>query len=88
MFLSEWREFPSEPCLAEKKIDDSSRLDVVEIARVADMLPGLFSFLVGPRTYQHPGKHLQCNWRKEIIILVLHNLIVQQYNETGNVRIT
>ena len=35
MFLSEWREFPSALCLAEKKIDDSSRLDVVEIARVA-----------------------------------------------------
>jgi len=48
MFLSEWREFPSAPCLAggknkEKKIDDSSRLDVVEIARVPDMLPSLFS---------------------------------------------
>jgi len=35
MFLSEWREFLSPFCLAEKKIDDSSRLDVVEIARVA-----------------------------------------------------
>ena len=36
MFLSEWREFPSAPCLAaKKKLDDSSRLDVVEIARVA-----------------------------------------------------
>jgi len=36
MFLSEWREFPSAPCLAGgKKLDDSSRLDVVEIARVA-----------------------------------------------------
>jgi len=35
MFLSEWREFPSAPCLAgKKKLDDSSRLDV-EIARVA-----------------------------------------------------
>jgi len=43
MFLSEWREFPSAPCLAgEKKIDDSSRLHVVEIARVPDMLPNLF----------------------------------------------
>jgi len=43
MFLSEWREFPSEPCLAGKKknLDDSSRL-VVEIARVPDMLPSLF----------------------------------------------
>ena len=35
MFLSEWGEFPSVPCLAEKILDDSSRLDVVEIARVA-----------------------------------------------------
>jgi len=35
MFPSERREFPSAPCLAGKKIDDSSRLDVVEIARVA-----------------------------------------------------
>ena len=43
MFLSEWREFHSLPCLAVNKItDDSSRLDVVEIARVRDMLPSVF----------------------------------------------
>ena len=43
MFLSEWREFPSAPCLAgKKKLDDSSRLDFVKIARVPDMLPRLF----------------------------------------------
>ena len=43
MFLSEWREFPSAPCLAGKKtLDYSSRLDVVEIARVPDMLPSVF----------------------------------------------
>jgi len=43
MFLSEWREFPSAPCLAgKKKLDDSPRLDVVEIARVRDMLQSLF----------------------------------------------
>jgi len=35
MFLSQWRELPSTPCLAGKKFDDNSRLDVVEIARVA-----------------------------------------------------
>jgi len=36
MFLSEWREFPSAPCLAGGgELDDSSRLVVVEIARVA-----------------------------------------------------
>jgi len=36
MFLSEWREFPAVPCPAgKKKLDDSWRLDVVEIARVA-----------------------------------------------------
>jgi len=42
MFLSEWRECPSASCLAGKKKIDSSRLDVVEIARVPYMLPGLF----------------------------------------------
>jgi len=44
MFLSEWPEFPSAPCLAgEKKLDDSSRLHFVEIARVSDMLLTFFS---------------------------------------------
>jgi hypothetical protein len=43
MFLSERREFPSAPCFTgKKKLNDSSRLDVVEIARVPDMLPSLF----------------------------------------------
>jgi hypothetical protein len=33
MFLSEWHEFPSALCLAGgKKLDDNSRLDVVEMA--------------------------------------------------------
>jgi len=35
MFLSEWREFPSAPYLAGGGELDSSRLGVVEIARVA-----------------------------------------------------
>jgi len=35
MFLSEWHEFLSAPCLAGKKLDDSLRFHVVEIARVA-----------------------------------------------------
>jgi len=47
-FLLEWREFPSAPCLAgKKKLDDSSRLDVVEISRVPDMLPSLFPSWLG-----------------------------------------
>jgi len=35
MFLSEWHVFPLAPCIAGKKLDDSSRLHVVEIDRVA-----------------------------------------------------
>ena len=66
MFLSEWREFPSAPCLAgKKKLDDSSRLDVVEIARVPDMLPSLFPSWSGSRTCQHPGVckiYLKTTW--------------------------
>ena len=47
MFLSEWCEFPSAPCLAGKKnLDDSSR---------PWHASELVSFLVRLRTYQHPG---------------------------------
>ena len=35
--------FGALPC-RKKRLDDSSRLDVVEIARVPDMLPSLFPF--------------------------------------------
>jgi len=43
MFLSEWREFPSAPCLAEKKLLMTARVSVfVEIERVLDMLPSFF----------------------------------------------
>ena len=36
LFLSEWCEFPLAPCLVgKKKTDEISRLDVVEIVRVA-----------------------------------------------------
>jgi len=53
MFLSECREFPSAPCLAgRKKLDESSRLDVAEIARVAWHPCELVSFLAGLKTYQ------------------------------------
>ena len=34
--------------LLEKKLDDSSRLDIVEIARVPDMLPRLFYSELSP----------------------------------------
>ena len=37
-----WISFGSLPCRGKKKLDDSSRLDVVEIARVPVMLPSLF----------------------------------------------
>jgi len=48
MFISEWRKFPSAPCLAgKKKLNDNSRLDVVEIARVPDILPSLFPSWLG-----------------------------------------
>ena len=54
MFLLEWREFPSAPCLAGKeKLDDSSRLDVVEILailteKLACFLPGRAKDLSAP----------------------------------------
>jgi hypothetical protein len=48
MFLSGWREFTSVTCLVgKKKLEDNSRLDAVEIARVPDVLPSLFPSLSG-----------------------------------------
>jgi len=49
MFLSEWRVFPSAPCLAKKKLNDSSRFDVIEIARVA--WHASFQLLLQEKTY-------------------------------------
>ena len=55
MFLSEWREFPSASCLAGGGgLDEISRLDVVEIARVPDMLPSLFLFWSGYKDVSVP----------------------------------
>jgi hypothetical protein len=45
--MSEGREFLDAPCLEEKKTDGSSRLDVVEIARVPDMFLCLFPYWSG-----------------------------------------
>jgi len=41
--------------LQEKKLDDSSRLDFVEIARVPDMLPSLFPSWSGEGLISAPG---------------------------------
>ena len=38
----EWISFGALSCRKKKNLDESSRLDVVEIARVPDMLPSLF----------------------------------------------
>jgi len=55
MFLSEWREFPSGALLCRvNELGDSSRLDVVEMARVADMLPSLFPFWLGSEPISTP----------------------------------
>jgi len=82
MFLSEWREFPSAPCLAKKKkLDDSSRLYVVENAHVPDMLPSLFpswsgkglnsipvTLLKNPKRLQDLNRmHVPCGQRAEFL---------------------
>ena len=43
-----WIFFGALPCWGKKKLDDSSRLDVVEIARVPDVLPKLFYSELSP----------------------------------------
>jgi len=45
----------------EKKLDDSSRLDFVDIARVSDMLPSLFPSWSGSGLHQHPSTYRPAN---------------------------
>jgi len=42
-----WISFGALPCRGGKKLDDSSRVDVVEIVGVPDMLPRLFPSWLG-----------------------------------------
>jgi len=60
MFLAEWREFPSAPCLAgEKKKKKKKTWQLASPCCWNCARPWhaseLLSFLVGLRTYQHPG---------------------------------
>ena len=67
-----WISFGALPC-RKKKLDDSSRLDVVEITRVPDMLPSLFPFLPGR------AKDLPALRYKDIFVLNSLQLSVNTY---------
>ena len=54
MFLSEWREFPSMPCLAGKKTWWQLASRCCRNRARPQQASELVSFLVGLRTYQHP----------------------------------
>ena len=60
MFLSDWREFPSAPCLAGKttwwQIASRCRWNRARPWHVSEFV----SFLVGLRTYQHPRNLMGC----------------------------
>ena len=60
-----WISFGTLPCRRKKKLDDSSRPDVVEIARPWHASK-LLSFLVELRTHQHPG-----TWEVRLVNLVI-----------------
>ena len=55
MFLSEWHEFPSTPCLAEKKKCWQLASQCCWNRARPWHASELVSFLVGLRNYQHPG---------------------------------
>ena len=54
--------FGTLPC-RKKKLDDSSRLDVVEIARVPDMLPSFFPSCSG---YELISTPVHCEYRQRV----------------------
>jgi len=74
MFLSEWREFPSAPCLAGGKTTWQVASGYCWNRARPWRASELVSFLVGVRTYQHPG-----NWNRTTTIdflrfQILHSL--------------
>ena len=60
-----WISFATLPCRKKKKLDDSSRLDVVEIARVPDVLASLLLVELNYRRRGHVFK-IFCLVRKQI----------------------
>jgi len=74
MFLSEWREFPSAPYLAgkKKKFGDSLRLDVVEIARVPDMIPSLFPSWSGQELISTPVTYCYTNQIYRLFVIYIY----------------
>ena len=58
MFRSEWREFPSAPCLARKKNLMTARVSMLLKSRASRHASELVSLLVGLRTYQQPGSNI------------------------------
>ena len=62
----------------KKKLDDSSRLDVVEIARVPDMLPSLFPSWSDWRLISTPVVKQE---NKQLIVLLRMHLISSQSNK-------
>ena len=55
--------------LQAEELDDSSRLDVVEIARAALCASEFVSFLFGLRTYQHTVVFSVCIYRDKAVPL-------------------
>jgi len=68
MFLSEWREFPSAPCLAEKKTLWQLASRYCWNQARPWHASELVSFLVGLRTYQHTG--INVYWSTKVIMEV------------------
>jgi len=62
MILSEWREFPSAPCLAEKKNLTTARVSMWNWA-------SLTCFLVRLRTYQHSGNDSVWECKKYLLYI-------------------
>ena len=73
------------PCLAgEKKLDDSLRLDVVELTRVLDMLPSLIPSKSGKGLISTPVcPHSQCMEHLYLLCKTVLFIITSEQHTTG-----
>jgi len=89
MFLSEWRKFPSAPCLAGGGGNLTARVSMMLKSRTS-LTCFRACFLVGLRTYQHPGTfpvllntcYMKCVfYRAETCVWCLHICLLMRLFE-------
>ena len=88
MFLSEWCEFPSAPCLVGKRNLMTARVSILLKSRASlTCFRACFYILVGLSYYQHPGKHAVAK-TEGVRTKIIHIKKLQQFKLFTTLRVS